>query len=213
MSWSGDWPGAVSSSTTSGAREARIWSSSSRSCRITGRACRSSTTPTRWCCRGLPTCGGAPTRWFWNRRAPAPCSRYAIRRSRLPWLRCPRRNRSNSSAGKRILSGTSFSPCSSTAKSFSDRRRQRRPAAGRRRRRSRAVGFSRSAVPRAQHRGPARQSAGRCLSLCGRHRSAAGRAPVLAWKEDRSARSLTRARGSAVASREASARTSFNTRF
>ena len=105
MSSSGDWPDVVSSNTAWRAREARIWSSSSRSCRITGRACHRSTTPTRSCCRGLPTCGGAPTRWFWNRRAPAPCSGYAIPRSRPPWLRCLRRNRSNSCAGRKILSG------------------------------------------------------------------------------------------------------------
>ena len=118
MSWSGDWPDAVSSSITWGARETKIWSSSSRSCRTTGRAYHRSTTPTRSSCRGSPICGGAPTRWFWNRRAPAPCSGYAILRSRPPWLRCPRRNRSNSCAGKKILSGTSFSACWSTAKFF-----------------------------------------------------------------------------------------------
>ena len=85
LSSSGDWRGAVSSSIASGAREARIWSSSSLSCRIIGRACRTWTMLIRWCCHGSPTCGGAPTRWFWNCRAPAPCSKFAIPGLRLPW--------------------------------------------------------------------------------------------------------------------------------
>ena len=36
-------------------------------------------------CRGSRTCDGAATRWCWNRRAPARCSGFAIRRSRPPW--------------------------------------------------------------------------------------------------------------------------------
>ena len=56
-------------------------SSSSRSFRIIGRGCRGCATPIRSFSRALPICGGAPMSWFWNRRAPAPCSRSAIRRS------------------------------------------------------------------------------------------------------------------------------------
>ena len=60
-----------------------------------------------------------------------------------------------------------------------------RPAEGRCRPRS--LGFSRSPVPRAEHPGPARQSARRSLPLCGRHTFAAGGAAPLARKDDRSA--------------------------
>ena len=54
---------------------------------------------------------------------------------------------------------------------------------------------------------------GGAYPLCGRHLSTAGRAPVLAWEKDRSARSLRRTCGGVVVRREAFARTSFNTRF
>ena len=66
---------------------ARIRSSSNRRFRIIGRKRRSSAIPKRSCCRGSPICDGAATRWCWNRRAPARCSGFAIRRSRPPSLR------------------------------------------------------------------------------------------------------------------------------
>ena len=76
---------------------------------------------------------------------------------------------------------------------FQDRRCPRqRPPAGRGRRQSRSLGFSRSSVPRAQHRRPTRQPGGRALSICRRHLSAAGGAAALAGKENRSAQVLGR---------------------
>ena len=92
-----------------------------------------------------------------------------------------------------IFRGSSFSRCSSTAESFSRSARRRQwPAPGRGRRQPRALGFSRSSVPRPQHRGPARQSGGRRLSVRRRDGSAAGGAARLARHEDRSARRLGR---------------------
>ena len=97
---------------------------------------------------------------------------------------------------------------------FQGRRCRRRwPAAGRRRRRPRALGLSRSSVPCAQHRRPARQPAGRHLSVCRRHFSAAGGAAPLARKEDRSAQVLGRAFGGDLAGGEAAAGTSFDARL
>ena len=118
--WSGDWPGTVYWSTASGARDAtRTRSSSNRSLPIIGRERRSSATPTFSSCRGSRTCDGAATRWSWNRRAPARCSKFAIRRLRPPSPCCPRRNKSNSSGGRTVFRGSSFSPCWWIAKSFS----------------------------------------------------------------------------------------------
>ncbi len=48
--------------------------------------------PTFSSCRGSRTCDGAATTWCWNRRAPARCSGFAIRRSRPPSPCCPHRN-------------------------------------------------------------------------------------------------------------------------
>ena len=101
ISWSGDWPGTVSWSIASGARgTARIRSSSSRRLPIIGRKRRSSAIPMFSSCRGSRTCDGAATRWCWNRRAPARCSEFAIRRLRPP------------------------SPCSSTPQQIKQLRRQ-----------------------------------------------------------------------------------------
>ena len=75
--------------------------------------------PTFSSCRGSRTCGGAATRWSWNRRAPARCSGFAIRRSRPPWPCCPHRNRSNGSVGRTVFRGSSCSPCWSIARSCS----------------------------------------------------------------------------------------------
>ena len=118
--WSGDWPGTVCWSTASGAREtARTRSSSNRRLPIIGRERRSSAMPTFSSCRGSRTCDGAATRWCWNRRAPARCSGFAIRRLRPPWPCCPHRNKSNGSVGRTVFPGSSFSPCWWIAKSFS----------------------------------------------------------------------------------------------
>ena len=73
-------------------------------------------------------------------------------------------------------------------------RRQRAPT-GRGRRPPRSLGLSRSPVPRAQHGRPARQPAGRTLSIRGCHASATGGAAPLARKEDRFAQVLGRAFG------------------
>ena len=61
--------------------------------------------PTLSSCRGSPTCDGAATRWCWNRRAPARCSKFAIRRSRPPWPCCLRRNKSSSCVGRTDFPG------------------------------------------------------------------------------------------------------------
>ena len=71
------------------------------------------------CCRDSPICDAAPTRWCWNLRAPARCSRFAIRRLRPPWLCCRHRNKSGGCADIPAFRGSSCSPCSSTAKSCS----------------------------------------------------------------------------------------------
>ena len=106
ISWSGDWPGTVCWSTASGAREtARTRSSSSRRLPIIGRERRSSAMPTFSSCRGSPTCDGAATRWCWNRRAPARCSGFAIRRLRPPSPCCRHRSQSNGSAGRTVFPG------------------------------------------------------------------------------------------------------------
>ena len=133
-------------------------------------------------------------RWCWNRRAPARCSEFAIRRSPPP------------------------SPCLSTPQKISAFRRQHgfpgiellallvdcqilfkvdaangdglRAVRGRRQPRS--LGFSRSSVPHAQHGRPAGQPARRTLSLCGSDTAATGGATALAWKENRSAQGLGR---------------------
>ena len=93
---------AVSWSTASGARAtARIWSSSNRRFPIIGRKRRRSAMPTRSSCRGSHTCDGAATRWCWNRRAPALCSKFATRRLRpsSPTLH-PAANQTAASAGR-----------------------------------------------------------------------------------------------------------------
>ena len=156
----------------------------------------------RQCRRSRPvavrlSCAGAATRWSWNRRAPARCSRFAIRRLRPPSPCCRRRNRSNSSVGRTIFRESSFSLCWWIAGILFkvDAAAQQRAPAGRGRRRPRALGLSRSPVPRAQHGRPARQPAGRSLSICRRHGSAAGGAAELAGRENRSAQALGRAFG------------------
>ena len=101
------------------AEQARTRSSSSRRFPIIGRKRRSSAMPTFSSCRGSRTCDGAATRWSWNRRAPARCSEFAIRRLRPPSPCCLRRNKSNGSVGRTVFRGSSFSPCWSIAKSFS----------------------------------------------------------------------------------------------
>ena len=89
IGWSGDWPGTACWSTASRrhAQRGRRSSSSRRSPTI-GRERRSSAMPTFSSCRGSPTCDGAATRWCWNRRAPARCSGFAIRRLRPPSPHC-----------------------------------------------------------------------------------------------------------------------------
>ena len=67
-------------------------------------------------------------------------------------------------------------------------RSRQRPAARRGKRQPRPLGFSRSPVPRAQHRRAARQSARWRLSICRRHGAAAGGAAALAGKGHRSRR-------------------------
>ena len=64
--------------------------------------------------------------------------------------------------------------------------RQRSPACGGRRQ-TRALGFSRSGIPRAQHRWATCQPVGRDFSVCRCRISAASGAAALARKEDRSA--------------------------
>ena len=111
------------------------------------------------------------------------------------WPCCRRRNRSSSCAGRRVFRGSSFSPCWSIARSCSrSTPRSEEPAAGRGRRQSRALGLSRSSVPRPQHRRPARQPARRHLSLCRRDRSRCRRCGR-AWpgKADRPGQVLGRA--------------------
>ena len=167
----------------------RTRSSSSRRLPTIGRERRRSATPTFSSCRGSPTCDGAATRWCWNRRAPARCSGFAIRRLRPPSPRCRRRNqikqlrRQDGFPGVELLA--LLVDCQILFKIETPGTQQ--PAAGRGRRQPRSLGLSRSSVPHAQHGRPARQPAGRALSPCGRHASAAGGAAALARKEDRSA--------------------------
>ena len=129
---------------------------------------RSSAMPNRSCCRGSPICGGAATRWCWNRRAPARCSGFATRRSRPQSPACRRRNRSGGFGGRTAFPGVELLALLVDCQILFriDAARQRRPAADRGRRQSRALGFSRSPVPHPQHRGTAGQPAGRALSLC-----------------------------------------------
>ena len=101
------------------ARATRTRLSSNRRLPIIGRERRSSAMPTLSSCRGSPICGGAATRWSWNRRAPAPCSGFAIRRLRPPSPCCPRRSRSRQLRGRTVFRGSNFSLCWSIAKSFS----------------------------------------------------------------------------------------------
>jgi len=205
--WSGDWPGTVCWSTASGAHAApRTGSSSSRRLPIIGRRRRSCATPTFSPCLGSPTCDGAPTRWCWNHRAPAPCSKFTIRRSRPSWPCCPHRNKSNCSVGGSISRDRASRPARRLPDPFQDWRCRRRwPAADRGRRQLGSLGLSRSSVPCAQHRRPARQPAGRTLWICGRHASASGGTSALAGKEDRFARVLGRASAGNLADRKAPA--------
>ena len=149
---------------------ARIWSSSNRRLPIIGRERRSSAMPTLSSCRGSRTCDGAATRWCWNRRAPARCSKYAIRRSRPSWPCFPRRNKSNSCVGRTVFRGHVSRFAAGLPNRFQGRRHWRqRPAAGGGRPQPRSLGLSRSSVPHAQHRRPTCQPAWRSLSLCRRH--------------------------------------------
>ena len=156
---------------------------------IIGPKRRRSPTRTRSCCRGSPICAGAATRWFWNRRAPARCSKFAIRRSRPPWQCCPGRSKSNSCDGRTVFREWRFSLCCWIAKSCSRSKQMAtkglRPAEGDSD--LVAVGISRSSVPRSQHGRPARQPAGRRLPLLWRDFAAAGGAAPLAGTENRSA--------------------------
>ena len=123
--WSGDWPGTVYWSTASGARETtRTRLSSNRRLPIIGRERRSSAMPMFSSCHGSRTCDGAATRWCWNRRAPARCSKFAIRRSRPPIaiLSTPATNQTAPSAGR--FSGDRASrPAGGLPNPFQDRRR------------------------------------------------------------------------------------------
>ena len=81
--WSGGWPRAAWSNTgcghpRGGGEPSRHRAAASGLLAADRRGCA---TPIRSFCRDLPICGGAPTKWCWNRRAPARCSRSAIRRS------------------------------------------------------------------------------------------------------------------------------------
>ena len=118
--WSGDWPGTVCWSTASGARDnGEDQVVIEPQVPIIGRKRRSSAMPTFSSCRGSPICAGAATRWSWNRRAPARCSGFAIRRLRPPWPCCRRRSRSNGSVGRTVFPGSSCSLCWWIAKSCS----------------------------------------------------------------------------------------------
>ena len=202
--WSGDWPRTASWSTASVARAtARTWLSSNPRFPIIGRKRRSSAMPTRWSCRGSRTCDGAATRWSWNRRAPARCSEFAIRRSRPHWPCCPRRNTSNSCAGRRLFRGRAARPAPRLPDSSQGRRWQRKRAStGRGRPQPCSLGLSRSSLPRAQHGRPARQSAGRNLSVRRDHFSTAGRAAQLARKDHRSAQGFGSDSGGDLARRK-----------
>ena len=118
--WSGGWPRHGLLEYRLGlARTARTRSSSNRRSPIIGRECRSSAMPTFSCCRGSPICGGAATRWSWNRRAPARCSESAIRRlrPRIAMLSAPQPIKR--CAGRTVFRDSSFSPCWWIARSFS----------------------------------------------------------------------------------------------
>ena len=116
--WSGAWPGTDCWSTGSAARQtARTRSSSSRRWRIIGRARRRSAMQMFWCYRGLHICAAAATRWCWNRRARARCSKFATR-NLWPQLPSSRRHkRSNASADG--VARRTFSRCWSILKSSS----------------------------------------------------------------------------------------------
>ncbi len=198
-----------------GDRATRTWSSSSRSLPTIGRKRRRSAMPTFSSCRGSHTCGGAATRWCWNRRAPAHCSGFAIRRLRLPLPCCRHAQQIKQLRRRNGFPGDRASrPAGGLPNPVQGRcRRRQRAATGRGRRRPRSLGLSRSSVPRAQHGRPARQPAGRTLSVRGRHACAAGGAAPLARKEDRFAQALGRALRQALAGRKAAARTSFDSQL
>ena len=195
-------PSGISASRTR--KTARTSSSSNRRFPIIGRKRRRFATPTCSSCRGLPICGGAATRWCWNRRAPARCSKFAIRRSR-PRSRClptpqpiKQLRRQDGFPGLELLA--LLVDCQILFKV--DAADEMRSPSGRRRRQSCSLGLSRSAVPRAQHGRPACQSRGRSLSACA---GVIGPLPAVRprWpgKQDRSAQVLGRASGANLAAR------------
>ena len=82
------------------------------------------------CCRASPICDGAATRWCWNRRAPAPCSGSAIRRSLPRSPSCRRRKNRQAPAAGRLSRDWICSDCCSIARSCSrSSQGRRRPAA------------------------------------------------------------------------------------
>ena len=176
-------------------RQARTRSSSSRRFPIIGRERRSSAMPTFSSCRGSRICAGAATRWSWNRRAPARCSGFAIRRLRPPWPCCRRRNKSNGSAGRTAFPGVELLAllvdCQILFKVDAARDSGLRPAEGD----DNLVLWDfhdllfHARSTEGRHANPM----GGRLSLCRRHASAAGGAAALARKENRSAQVLGRA--------------------
>src|SRR4029077_1682062 len=120
INWCGGWPGAVFWNTASGVQEMTgTGSSSSRRSPTIGRECRGSATLTVSSSHGSRTCGGAGRRECGNRRAPEPCSRFAIRQSRRPSPYFLHHDKSDGSVGRTDSRGSSFSPCWWIAKSFS----------------------------------------------------------------------------------------------
>ena len=211
--WSGDWPGTVCWSTASGAREtARTRSSSSRRLPTIGRKRRSSATADVL----------VLSRFAYMRRrgnemvleSPRAGALFRICNPKIAaaiaMLSTPqqikRLRRQDGFPGVELLA--LLVDCQILFKIDAAGDSGLRPDRGRRQPRS--LGLSRSSVPHAQHGRPARQPAGRSLSLCRRHASAAGGAAPLARKENRSAQVLGRAVAADLAGRKAAARTSFD---
>ena len=101
-SWCGAWRGAGfwNTASRSSRDSAGLGGHRTPGPRLLAANARSSAAATRSCCRALPICAGAATRWCWNRRAPARCSGFAIPPSPPPLLPCRTPQRSASFASK-----------------------------------------------------------------------------------------------------------------
>ena len=163
-------------------------------CRLLAAQRRSSAMPTFSSCHGSRTCDGAATRWCWNRRAPARCSKFAIRRSRaaIATLSTPQQikqlRRQDGFPGVELLA--LLVDCQILFKIDAAGDSGLRPAEGD----DNLVLWDfhdllfHTRSTEGRHANPL----GGRLSICGRHSSAAGGAAALARKEDRSARVLSR---------------------